>query len=118
MHTKKQNAFTLVELLVVIVIIALLIGLLTPAVIAAREAARRTQCMNNLKELGSGLIQFDLAKSRFPGYANSMPGQKDSNGNPIAVSWAVMILPNIQKNDIWELYRRGTAPDHRRRGRI
>ena len=100
MHTTKRNAFTLVELLVVIVIIALLVGLLTPAIIAAREAARRAQCLNNLKNLGDGLIQFDLAKDRFPGYAENMPGQT----NP--VSWAVMVMPYIQRNDIWDQFRR------------
>lgn len=105
MHTKKQNAFTLVELLVVIVIIALLVGLLTPAVIAAREAARRAQCLNNLRNLGEGLIQFDLAKNRFPGYAETMPGHKNANGVSIPVSWAVMILPNIQREDLWDQYR-------------
>ena len=110
MHTKKQNAFTLVELLVVIVIIALLVGLLTPAVIAAREAARRAQCMNNMKNLGDGLIQFDLAKQRFPGYRNTVPGLKDKNDVPILVSWVVPILPNIQRNDLWDECRRGTVP--------
>ena len=85
--------------------IAMLVGLLTPAVIAARETARRAQCANNLKELGSALIQFDLAKQRFPGYANRVPGHNDASGNSIPVSWAVMILPNIQRKDIWDQYR-------------
>lgn len=104
MHTRKQKAFTLVELLVVITIIGLLAGLLTPAIIAARETARRTQCMNNLKELGTALQSYDLAKDRFPGYMNTVPGHKNTNGS-IPVSWAVMILPNIQRNDLWDLYR-------------
>ena len=105
MHTPKRNAFTLVELLVVIVIITMLIGLLVPAVLSARATARKTQCMNNMKNLGDALIQFDLARNRFPGYVNRMPGYVDTDGNPIPVSWAVMILPNIQRTDIWDQYR-------------
>ena len=122
MHTHKRSAFilrkhafhrslhgfTLVELLVVIVIIGILMGLLTPAIIAARATARKTQCMNNMKNLGDALIQFDLARHRFPGYADRMPGQKDTDGNQIPVSWAVMILPNIQRTDIWDILRGGT----------
>ncbi len=100
MHTPKRDAFTLVELLVVIVIITMLIGLLVPAVLSARATARKTQCMNNMKNLGDALIQFDLARNRFPGYADTMPGQDDD------VSWAVMILPNIQRNDLWNQFRR------------
>ena len=102
---RPPRGFTLVELLVVIVIIAMLTGLLIPAVLSAREAARKTECMNNMKNLGDALIQFDLAKDRFPGYANTMPGYKDTSGNPIPVSWAVMILPNIQRTDIWDQFR-------------
>ena len=108
-ETKSRSGFTLVELLVVITIIAMLVGLLTPAVIAARAAARKAQCMNNLKNLGDALIQFDLAKGRFPGYADNVPGYKDASGNPMSASWTVMILPYIQRNDIWDQYRRNNV---------
>ena len=62
----KRSAFTLVELLVVIAIIGILIGLLLPAVQAAREAGRRTQCKNNLKQIGVAMTSFAAAHGRFP----------------------------------------------------
>lgn len=105
MQKIQRKAFTLVELLVVVVIIAMLMGLLTPAIVAARARARQVQCMNNMNEIGKALIQFDLSKQRFPGYVETMPGQKDSSSRPIPINWAVAILPNIQRNDIWDMLR-------------
>jgi prepilin-type N-terminal cleavage/methylation domain-containing protein len=92
-----RRGFTLVELLVVITIIAMLVALLLPAVMSARGAARRTQCKNNLRNLGLAMIQERDSKRRFPAsgyFAVSGPG--------LYHNWVVALLPWLEHRDIYD----------------
>ncbi|MBN2295748.1 MAG: DUF1559 domain-containing protein, partial [Pirellulales bacterium] len=94
----RQLAFTLVELLVVIAIIGILIALLLPAVQAAREAARRMNCSNNLKQVSLAMHGYHDAYSHLPiGCYGDFYG-----------TWMVRILPYLEHNDIYEMYKFGT----------
>jgi len=96
---RRCQAFTLVELLVVITIIGMLVALLVPAVMGARERARQAQCTNNQKELALAVKQFEIAKKRFPGYLNRIAAGTDVR------CWVVPLLPYLGRNDLWEQYR-------------
>ena len=102
----KRRGFTLIELLVVIAIIAVLIALLLPAVQQAREAARRSQCKNNLKQWGLALHNYhDVFLNFCPMSGGSMStgaGPSVYGGNQGSMSGAVMLLPYLEQQPLWD----------------
>lgn len=120
--SRRSAGFTLVELLVVIAIIGVLVALLLPAVQAAREAARRTQCVNNIKQMMLGMQNHESAKKAFPSggiapwpriedfLTDSKQGVENTNttGTPLGpdrqgLSWAYQILPYIEGGGLFNL---------------
>lgn len=96
-----QAGFTLIELLVVIAIIAVLIALLLPAVQQAREAARRSQCKNNLKQFGLGLQNFHDTNGNFP------PGRPDDDGR--AYGWGLYLFPFMDQTALYGSITKDTS---------
>ncbi|MFO0954851.1 MAG: DUF1559 domain-containing protein [Isosphaeraceae bacterium] len=122
---RVRAGFTLIELLVVISIIGVLVGLLLPAVNAAREAGRRVQCQNNMKNVGLGLVQISTTKNYFPNSAVvdesaqvvsgtpngisvvSKPSAFTGNGGAVLLySWVVDILPYIDQQDLFNAWNK------------
>lgn len=103
---KNRAAFTLVELLVVIAIIGILIALLLPAVQAAREAARRSQCSNNLKQLGLAMHNYHDSQKVFP---YNYRGEGESWSNHRRDCWFHRILPYIEQQPLYNQYEADQA---------
>lgn len=98
---QPRRGFTLVELLVVIAIIGILVGMLLPAVQAAREAARRTQCTNNLKQIGIACQAYHDSAHVFPsGYLASVPYNNADHDTTLGWGWASLILPQIEQSTL------------------
>ena len=121
----KLRGFTLVELLVVIAIIGVLVALLLPAVQAAREAARRSQCSNNFKQTSLALLSWESAKKRLPPgvvYNSNWPASSLCGTQPPTVApnkvgnyyrdygWAALILPFLEEGNIADRYNYDATP--------
>lgn len=130
--TKQRFGFTLVELLVVIAIIGALVALLLPAVQNVRETARKTQCLNNMKQVLLGMSAYESSKGRYPGYiepiqrsnkefvtidtsggiTGSYFGSSGSqNKSSATTSWAAVILPHIDQGPIYDNLVDASVPD-------
>jgi len=106
-----RKAFTLVELLVVIAIIGVLVALLLPAVQAAREAARRMQCSNNLKQIGLALHNYHDTNNKFPPGSILNDGAADING-PYSTTWTIALLPFMEMNNLADQYNHNARNVH------
>lgn len=101
-------AFTLVEVLVVVAMIGVLVGLLLPAVQAARESGRRSQCQNNMRQIGQALANHESAKKSYPPMCD-MVSQVSGMGQSPAISSFVMLLPFLEQEDVYAQAARGTG---------
>jgi prepilin-type N-terminal cleavage/methylation domain-containing protein/prepilin-type processing-associated H-X9-DG protein len=108
MNGLRKRGFTLVELLVVIAIIGILIGMLLPAVQQVREAARRTACSNNLKQIGIAVHDYESSLQLFPDGGKNWWGGRNKQGNVPRMApdqtwgWLYQILPYIEQNNLYE----------------
>ncbi len=110
---RQRGGFTLVELLVVIAIIGVLVALLLPAVQAARESARRTQCANNLKQLGLAMMNYHDTMKWFPPgsvWATNTPPDDVRNKG----SFFIRILPFIEQQSLYQLFDFNKSTDQQR----
>jgi prepilin-type N-terminal cleavage/methylation domain-containing protein/prepilin-type processing-associated H-X9-DG protein len=101
----SRKGFTLIELLVVIAIIAILIGLLLPAVQSAREAARRMQCTNNLKQIGLGLFNYESSNGAFPPTSILAGVEPGSPVKQFKSNWSVLarITPFLEQSSMYNM---------------
>lgn len=112
MKRRNRLGFTLVELLVVIAIIGILVGLLLPAVQAAREAARRMQCSNNMKQMGLALHNYASAYKKFPARkgGTNWAGSNNNTGNRLRLSGWIAILPYTEQTAMYNAIQAGAPP--------
>ncbi len=104
--SQRTRAFTLVELLVVIAIIGVLVALLLPAVQAAREAARRTQCQNNVKQLGLALQNYHDVRKIFPAALKLTDGEerRPERATTHRENWVIQLLPYFEQQSLYDAF--------------
>ena len=112
MRATKNAGFTLVELLVVIAIIGILVALLLPAVQAAREAARRTSCTNNLKQVGLALLNYHDVRKQFP-LGSYTAVEEDHPAEEDGLGWATQILPQLEEQPLFDRLRNNPVPGYK-----
>jgi prepilin-type N-terminal cleavage/methylation domain-containing protein/prepilin-type processing-associated H-X9-DG protein len=101
----KRVGFTLVEMLVVVAIIGTLVGLLLPAINMAREAARRTQCINNQQEIGKAILRYESSKQRLPGVVNCV--NPNDARDLFRTNWVMALFGDLGRDDLLEYWRNG-----------
>jgi prepilin-type N-terminal cleavage/methylation domain-containing protein len=111
-RSKARSGFTLVELLVVIAIIGVLIGLLLPAVQSAREAARRSNCANNLKQIGLALHNYHESNQGLPpSYYDNVPqtNSATAQADNLVMAWSAFILPFTEEASLYDSFMQATS---------
>ena len=106
--SRRRNGFTLIELLVVLAIVSVLVGLLLPAVQRVREAAARSQCGNNLRQIGLACQHYhDSFQVLPPGYRASAPYVDGATDTSPGWGWAAFLLPHLEQDNLYrQLYFR------------
>lgn len=108
-YHRNRVAFTLIELLVVIAIIAILIGLLLPAIQKVREAAARSQCQNNMKQIGVALHNYEGAYRKFPPAGTGYSWCPSASGSFFNSNGLVLLLPYIEQEAVYRLFNLNEA---------
>src|SRR5438105_3766967 len=102
MSSMHRRGFTIVELMMVILILALLAALLTNAVQSSRETARRTQCLNKMREVGQAVIKFETDNNGYPGWCHPFLFDSTTRRPRYLNSWIYQILPTLGRNDVFD----------------
>lgn len=113
MSKRTRGAFTLVELLVVIAIIGILIGMLLPAVQQVREAARRSTCLNNVRQISLAALNYESALGEFPiGIQVETVGDSQTAANDLFGhwSWSALILPHVEQQNLYDVLNVNAGP--------